>query len=142
MIHGLWKKGEACILDVHVTDTNAKSYRSSSSAKVLEKAAREKKGKYEAACREQRRSFMALVYSVDGMAGKDARAFEKRIAHLLSQKWSHEYSLLAGWVKARMALAVVRANTLLLRGSRTRYSWKPENVDGVSAGAEGVLRED
>ena len=43
MIHGLWKKGEACILDVRVTDTDAKSYRSSSSAKVLEKAAREKK---------------------------------------------------------------------------------------------------
>ena len=109
-------------MGVHVTDTDAKSYRGSSSAKVLEKAAREKRAKYEKACLKQRRSFMALVYSVDGMAGKGARAYEKRIASLLADKWSREYSSVAGWVKARMALAVVRSHTLLLRGSRTRYS--------------------
>ena len=118
------------------------TYRGSTSAKVLEKAAREKRAKYEKACFEQRRSFMALVYSVDGMAGKGARAYEKRIASLLADKWSREYSSVAGWVKARMALAVVRSNTLLLRGSRTRYSWKPVGVDGFTAGAEGVLHED
>ena len=129
-------------MDVRVTDTDAKSYRSSTSAKVLEKAAREKRAKYEKACLEQRRSFMALVYSVDGMAGKGARAYKKRIASLLADKWSREYSSVAGWVKARMALAVVRSNTLLLRGSRTRYSWKPDGVDGFTAGAEGVLHED
>ena len=36
-------KGESCILDVRVTDTDAKSYRGSTSAKVLEKAAHNKK---------------------------------------------------------------------------------------------------
>ena len=41
-----------------------------------------------------------------------------------------------------MALVVVSSNTLLLRGSRTRYSWKPEGVDGFMAGAKGVLYED
>ena len=45
---------------------------------------------YEKACLEQRRSFMTLVYSIDGMTGKGAR------------------------VKVRMALAVVRSKTLLL----------------------------
>ena len=69
---------------------------------------------------------MALIYSVDGMAGKEARAFEKRIAALLSKKWSREYSVLAGWIKVRTALAVVRANTLLLMGSERRHSWRPE----------------
>ena len=57
-------------------------------------------------------------------------------------KWSREYSSVAGWVKVRMALVVVRSNTLPLRGSRTRYSWKPNGVDGFTAGAEGVLHED
>ena len=77
-------------------DANAKSYRGSTSAKVLEKAARKKRAKYEKACLEQRRSFMALVYSVDGMAGKGARAYEKRIASLLADTWSREYSSVAG----------------------------------------------
>ena len=61
-------------MDVRVTDTDAKSYRGSTSAKVLEKAARKKRAKYEEACLEQRRSCMALVYSVDGITGKGARA--------------------------------------------------------------------
>ena len=85
---------------------------------------------------------MTLVYSVDGMAGKGARAYEKRIASLLADKWSREYSSVAGFVKARMALAAVRYNTLLLRGSRTRYSWRPNGVDSFTAEAEGVLHED
>ena len=71
-------------------------YRGSTSAKVLEKAAREKKAKYEKACLKQRRFLMALVYSVDGMAGKGARAYKKRIASLLADKWSREYSSVAG----------------------------------------------
>jgi len=83
-------------LDVRVTDTDAKSNRGSTSAKVLEKAACEKKAKYEKACLEQRCSFMELVYSVDGMAGKGARAHKKRIAILLADKWSREYSSVAG----------------------------------------------
>merc|ERR1711966_352609 len=124
------------------TDTDAKSYHSSTSAKVLEKVAREKWSKYEKACLEQWRSFMALVYSVDGIAGKSARAYKKQIAILLADKRSREYSSVAGWVKARMALAVVHSNTLLLRDSRTRYSWKPNGVGGFTAGAEGVLHED
>ena len=127
---------------MRVTDTDAKFYRGSTSAKVLEKAALEKKAKYEKACLEQRRSFMVLVYSVDGMTGQDARAYENRIVNLLAEKWSREYSSIAGWVKARISLAVVRSNTLLLRGSRARYSWKPDGVDGFTAGAEGVPQED
>ena len=42
----LWKKGETCLLDIHIMDTDAKSYASSLSKKVLEKAAKDKKDKY------------------------------------------------------------------------------------------------
>ena len=73
-----------------MTDTDAKSYRDSTSAKVLERAAREKRAKYKKTCFKQRRSFMALVYSVAEMASKGARAYKKRIASLLADKWSRE----------------------------------------------------
>ena len=66
-VHGLWKRGQTCILDVRVTDTDAKSYANSTSAKVLENAAKRKRDLYREACLERRRSFGALVYSVDGM---------------------------------------------------------------------------
>ena len=53
---------------------------------ALEKAAKAKKDKYLDACLERRKSFTPLVYSVDGMACKEARAFEKRITSLLASK--------------------------------------------------------
>ena len=36
-VHGLWDKGSDCILDIQVTDTNARSYQSISLEKVLER---------------------------------------------------------------------------------------------------------
>ena len=69
-------------MDVRVMVTDAKSYRSSTFAKKLEKMECEKKTPHEKVCLEQRRSFMALVYSVDGMSGKGGGAYKKRIANL------------------------------------------------------------
>jgi len=42
-IHGLWEKGNTCILDIRITDTDAKAHFAHSLEKVLEKAAKEKK---------------------------------------------------------------------------------------------------
>ena len=67
-------------------DTDARSYQSISLYKVLERAAKVKKAKYNEACLEQHCSFMSLVYMVDGLACKEARAFEKWVASLLAVK--------------------------------------------------------
>ena len=140
-IHGLWDKGSDCILDIRVTDTDAKSYIPYTSRKVLERAAKEKKDKYLAPCLERRRSFVPLIYSVDGMACKEAKAFERRVASLMASKWDRQYSEMVGFVRGRMSLAVIRANTMLLRGARTsRRFCRPVIEDG--AGAAAVLGDD
>ena len=59
---------------------------------------------------------MPLVCSVDGMAAKEARAFERHIVSFLASKMNRRYSEMCGIVRSRMALAVVRNNTLLIRG--------------------------
>ena len=69
------------VLDICVTDTDAKSYVSSASKKVLERAAKKKKDKYLDACLERRRTFAPLAYSVDRMACEEAKAIEKRWRH-------------------------------------------------------------
>ena len=140
-VHGLWKSGETCILDMRVTDTDAKSYVGSSSAKVLEKAAKAKKDKYLDACLERRKSFTPLVYSVDGLACKEARAFEKRVASLLASKWERQYSEMVGFVRARMSLAIVRSNTRLLRGARTSRFQRLTIEDGAAAATMDPVRE-
>ncbi|KAL7474348.1 hypothetical protein ACHAW6_000324, partial [Cyclotella cf. meneghiniana] len=90
-----------------------------SSIKILERHAKEKKDKYETACLNHRRDFTPLVYSVDGMALKDARTAERQIGWLLAKKWSRTYSDMANFNRTRMSLTIVRSNTLLLRGDCT-----------------------
>ncbi|KAL7524720.1 hypothetical protein ACHAWF_001057 [Thalassiosira exigua] len=112
----------------------------SSLEKVLERAANAKKAKYLDACPELRRSFTPLVYSVDGMARKEARALEKRVASLIASKMDRTYSEMAGFVHARMALAVVQMNTRLLCGLRVPFGRKPVIQDRVTYESMGYSR--
>ena len=73
LVQGLWNKGIGCLLDTLVTDTVARLYLELSSAKVLKEAEKLKKDKDLAPCLARRRGFMPLIYSVDGMAGKEAK---------------------------------------------------------------------
>ena len=66
------------------------------------------------ACLQRKRTFTPLVYLADGIAGDEAKAAERRMASHLSNKLKREYLEMCGFVRARMALAIVRANTLLL----------------------------
>ena len=59
-----------------------------------------------------------MVYSADGIPGAKALASQKRLAALLSYKLKREYSEMCGFLRARMSLAIVRSNSLLLRGPR------------------------
>ena len=60
------------------------------------------------------------------MAGVKARTFKKRIVSLPAAQWNQEYSNLVGFIHAKIAMAVVRANTLLLcRGQLKRPKWIP-----------------
>ena len=75
------------------------------------------------------------------MVCKEAKAFEKRVASLLAGKWDRQYSEMVGFVRGRMALSVIRSNTMLLRGARSSWRFcRPDIVDG--AGLEAVARND
>ena len=74
-----------------------------------------------------------MVYSADRIPGAEALAVQKRLAALLSYKLKREYSEMCGFVKARISLAIVRYNSLLLCGPRYKYArirYPPELMDG------------
>jgi hypothetical protein len=82
-----------------------------------------------------------MIYLVDGMADKHARATEKQIAGILVAKWTRQYSQMASFVRTRMCLVKVQSNTLLLQGDRA-MSWRrraPE--DGVATRAAMTINE-
>jgi hypothetical protein len=76
-----------------------------------------------------------MVYSVDGVVAREARNAEKRLATHLASKWNREYSPMVYYVRVRMAIAVVRANSLLIRGSRDQQRpRRPLIPDGAALG--------
>ena len=81
-----------------------------------------------------RQTFTPIFYSADRIPGAEALATQKILAALLSYKLKQEYSEMCGFVRARKSLAIVRSNSLLLRGPRdkgTCIQKQPELTDGV-----------
>jgi hypothetical protein len=119
LVRGFWTAGADCILDVRVTDTDSKSCCKRTPFKqVLESQEKEKKRKHLGACLENCRYFTSFVLSVDGLLGREARTFAKRLAVKLAGKWQKPCSQVCSYVKARLSTAAVRATHLCLRGSR------------------------
>ena len=98
-VYGFWKPGRLCIFDIRITDTDARSYRHKCPHKVLADQEEEKKKKYLDTCHELRKDFTPLVYSVDGMAGREAMAAEKRVASALAKKWHRPYPQMCQFVR-------------------------------------------
>jgi hypothetical protein len=115
---GFWKRGTTAIFDVRITDTDQPSYLGTAPAKVLSNMEKEKKDKYLEACLSTRRQFTPLVFSVDGLAGAEAKAAMKRLSSRLSAKWKRAYSAVCGFVRSRLAFAVVRGSNRCIRGDR------------------------
>jgi hypothetical protein len=122
LIRGLWARGTDCIIDVRVTNLDAKSNISRDPDKVLEAHEKEKRKKYLKPCLDQRRHFSPFVVSTDGLLGKEAKTLLKKLSSVLSVKWGKPYSEVCGYVNARMSIAIVRATHLCLRGSRVPAS--------------------
>jgi hypothetical protein len=120
---------------MRITDTDAQSYRKKDFAKVLEQHKKEKKDKYLQNCLEMRKDFTPMVYSVDGIAGCEARNAAKRLGTHLASKWNCEYSQMVFYVRVRMAIAVVCANSLLIHGSRDQQRpRRPLIANGAALG--------
>ncbi|KAL7474526.1 hypothetical protein ACHAW6_000505 [Cyclotella cf. meneghiniana] len=140
LAHSFWNRGRGTVFNVRICDTNSRSYGNTSSSKILERHAKEKKDKYETACLDRRWDFTPLVYSVDGMASKDAQTAEQCIAWLLMKKWSRTYSDMASFIRTRMSLAIVRSNTLLHHGDRTNPLCQRAPTDSVTATCNSKLQ--
>jgi hypothetical protein len=107
------------MIDVRITDVDAKSNRSEDSDKVLEAHERKKKKKHDlGACLEQRLHFSPFMVSTDGLLGKEAKILLRKLSSMLAEKWEKPCSEVCGYVNACMGIAIVRATHLCIRGSR------------------------
>ena len=118
-VYGFWSSGQTAIFDVRITDTDQPSNRKSAASKVLLRHEKEKKDKYGALCIARRRTFTPLVFSIDGLLGKEATAASKRLATSLASKWKRSYSEVCGSIRSRISIALVRSSSRCLRAECT-----------------------
>ena len=86
---------------------------------ILKTAENDKKKKYLEACLEQRRHFTPFAVSCEGMFGREASFFMKRLAKKLADKWNRPYSNTISLLKTRFAINLVRSKQRCIRGART-----------------------
>jgi hypothetical protein len=118
--HGFWQSGSSAIFDVRIMDTQSCSYWNKDYQKVLAQQEKEKKNQYLRPCLEMRKDLTPLVYSVNGITGREAKNVEKRLADHLLEKWHKQIPQMVYNVWIRMTIATVHANSLLICGSRDR----------------------
>ncbi|KAF6214159.1 hypothetical protein GE061_008898 [Apolygus lucorum] len=86
--------------------------------KVQDEAARAKHHKYDGAAEDLRGSFTPLITSCEGVLHREFSMFEKNLVDTLSDKWGKPRSVVAGWAKVKIQMAVIRAVSIRLRESR------------------------
>ena len=121
------------MFNIRIVNLGSGSYLFMMPEKSLAKAEKEKKYLYLQDFLECRRTFTPMVYSADGITGAKALAAKMRLAALLSYKLKWEYSEMCGFVWAWMSLAIVRSNSLILRGPQykgARILQQPKLMDG------------
>ena len=116
--HGFWKRGSTAIFDIRVTDVETPSQRGTDPGVLLKRHEEEKKKKYSKHCEKQRKHFTPLVFSTDGLLGVECEAASKRLASQISSKWHRTYSEVCGFVRSRLAIALVRSASRCLRWDR------------------------
>ena len=122
------------MFNIRIVNLDAGAYLRMTPEKALAKAENEKKDLYLQACLGRSSIFTPMVYSAEGIPGAEALAAQKRLSALLRYKLKQEYSEMCGFVQAKMSLAIVRSNILLLRGpcdKGLRIRQQPELTDGA-----------
>ena len=65
------------------------------------------------------------------MLGSETALFVKRMSDFLAANWERPYSVVSGWVRARLSFAILRTALLCVHGSRTK--WRSLGIiDGAS----------
>ena len=126
VVRGVWERQKDVSFDLCVTNADSPSYRNhnQSTASVLKGKARTKKAHHRRACEDRSIHFTPLCVTVDGVWGREAEAFFRRMVEKLRTKnaWADKsFGQVMGWVRARLSVALARSASLCVRGGRRRW---------------------
>ena len=118
---GLFRDKVDCIVDVSLSDLDGDAYRGRDPMRVLELREEAKRATYRQECRRQGIDFAAAVASVDGVLAPQLEAILRRVVERMGKADRFAArSHIAGMLRARLQLAILRAASMCLRMSRSR----------------------
>ena len=117
-IHDLWKNGTNSVHNMHLLNTDSKSYLTKTPEGCRQDAAKEKKSIYLWGCLQQRWHFSPLFDSIDGLMGVEAKAILNRMASRLATKWHQPYLRTCGYIKSMNTINLMQARHRCIWGSR------------------------
>ena len=65
--------------------------------------------------------FTPLVMSATSPMGRECKKFYARLAEMISYKRGTSYSVIAGWVRRKITLSLIKSIGMCLRGSRSVF---------------------
>ena len=118
---GFWgNHAENTYFDVNIFNPNAPLNRAISATSCYRRHERAKRNKYEERVLEvEKASFAPLVFSTSGGTSSLTTIFQKHLASLLAEKRDIQYSIVLGWLRARLNFSLLRAAITCIRGSRS-----------------------
>lgn len=134
IVRGMFNAQRDTIIDVRVFDAESASYSRMSFAAAARRHEKEKRDKYGAECRERRVDFSPFVVSMDGALGPGASAVMRELVLAIAKRTGRPMARVAGAVRAKVQLAVLRASVMCLRSPRMRRRPSGEARWGCAGG--------
>ena len=104
-VRGFWEFQREALFDIRIVNADAPSYATLSLESLFSKHRDEKKVKYNVAAELRRAPFTPKIATCDGIFDHEAKVYMKRLATLLSSKWSQSYSRIYGVSKQECKFA-------------------------------------
>ena len=120
-VRGFWEHQREALFDCRIFNADAISYVNTPITTLLENQRNEKKKQYNNAVEDRRGTFTPFIATCDAILDVEAEHYIKRSSSYLSEKWGKCYSVVIGWVRARIQVCILRSVSLCLRGSRTKW---------------------
>ena len=129
---GLWGTFERTYFDVRVTHPGAKSNAGKSLDKLLNVNEKEKQTKYSSrVINTEKSSFVPLVFSTGGSSAPQCQRHHRRVAELISNKRSEQYSHIMSYIRTRVRFALLKSVLMAVRGIRGKPSQRSTPVSHV-----------
>jgi hypothetical protein len=127
---GFWQRGQTAFFDIRTTHVNSASQKHKSTSAIFRTHEAAKKREYMQRVLEvEQGTFTPLVFGTNGGMGEECERFISALANKLSQKGEHKYPQVISWIRTRLSIEIIRSAFLCVRGSRTPFRKRNEDLN-------------